>query len=136
MQFNNVEKDCIRLIFEFLQARIEESSAFIHIIGLEFNQIYLMPGKFEKNEVHNDCCLHVFLPEDEEDRQEFEEVFMTHSDYPKLCSCTCLESCLQTNKYLDEQTKSLIYRFLINMFQSYHFKKCLALSYSANFGVI
>ena len=121
-RFKEVQIECIYLIFKFLQERIQECPVFMHILDIPFNQIFLQPSKFVKNEAHDQCCMRVFLDKDLEEKTEYEEVFCTHADKEKLCSCTCLDLCLQTNNVLDEKTKKLIFDFFFQMFQSYHFK--------------
>lgn len=53
--------ESIRLIFEFLNAKINECPAYIHIIDLYINAVTI-----ERKKVHEKCCPRLFLDQDSE----------------------------------------------------------------------
>ena len=89
-----------------------------------------------KNDDHKVCCVRAFPPNDATERDEFEQVFQTHSEKENRCSCTPLDLCMQTNYMLDDRTRKIVYDLFFKMFQSYHFKQALTLSFAANYGKI
>lgn len=131
--FKDSYSSCIVLIFQFFGERIRECPAFIHVLDQAFTKIYIDNKSFVKNEHHTQCCTRYFLDGDEEAKQEFEDVFMLHSEQPRLCSCSTLDLCMQTNHLLAPEGLETVYSFFLEMFQSYHFKQSLTLSYASNY---
>jgi len=113
-------------------ARITECPLFIHIIDRALNKIIIDPKKMLKDDQHVNCSARIFLPSDHEDEAEFKEVFNSHADRDKLCSCSPLDICLQSNTRLSNPCKVLVYDFMFQMFESYHFKETLIISFASN----
>jgi hypothetical protein len=124
--------DGIVHIFRFLTARITECPLFIHIIDRALNKIIIDPKKMLKDDQHVSCSARIFLPSDHEEETEFKEVFNSHAESAKLCSCSTLDVCLQSNSRLSNAGKVLVYDFMFQMFESYHFKETLTISFSSN----
>ena len=114
--------DCIKLMFEFLASRINECPAFIYIIDENLNKVILDEKVFCKNDDHKTCCVREFLEQDTTQRDEFNQIYDNHDEKDKLCTCTTLDLCFQTNGLLDNPTREIVYDFFFKMFQSYHFK--------------
>ena len=131
--YKNLQIESIKHIFQFLLDRIKECPRFIHVIDPALNQIYVDPRRMVKNDKHSVCCPRFFPPEDVDEIQEYQEVFESHADRARLCSCSPLDLILQTNLLVDNNTRQVISDVLYKLFQSYHFKRALTLSYAANY---
>lgn len=84
----------ISLIVEFLQARIDESPAFIHILELELSKIHIEPTKFVNNEAHTRCCIRSCIDADKAEHDEVLDRIQSHENKEKLCTCTTLDLCM------------------------------------------
>ena len=131
--YRNEQIESIKKIFQFFLDRIKECSCFIHVIDAALNKIFVDPRRMVKNDNHPACCPRYFPPEDIEESREYEEVFQCHADRALLCSCSPLDLALQTNLLIDNSTRAVISDVLFKLFQSYHFKRALTLSYAANY---
>ena len=105
----------------------------MYIIDQKLNSIYLEVSDFEKNESHKECCSRFFATDDK--KMLFEALFesLDEDRKKKVCTCTVLDLCIQTNYLLDDKTQALVYEFFFKMFQSYTFKQDLTLSFSSNY---
>ena len=135
-RYNQTHVACIKLIFLFLRERIEECPTFIYIIDEALNRVVLNKEKFPKNDTHLTCCVRTFVDSDQEQSIQFKKSLDADEDREIFCTCTTLDICMQTNRFLDNPTREIVYDFLFKMFQSYHFKQCLTHSYAANFNSI
>ena len=131
--FKETMVESIKLIFQWITKRVEESAVFIHIFEQPLNKIFVDPERFKKNGTHKVCCIRACTDADWWKQDEILEVIRSHEDADNLCTCTTLDLCLQTNSLLDEPTKQIVYDLFFKMFQSYHFKQCLILSYGSNY---
>jgi hypothetical protein len=132
-KFKNTQVATIKLIFEFMRDRIQECPTFIYIIDEALNAIVMDPKKCKKNPDHKECCVRTYPDCDENKHAIYLINLDQQPDKEKLCTCTALDLCMQTNSLLDDSTRELVYLFLFSMFQAYHFKQCLTHSYAANY---
>jgi hypothetical protein len=59
--------ECIKLIFQFISERVEESAVFIHIFEQPLSKIFVDPSKYTKNETHKTCCIRACIEADQQE---------------------------------------------------------------------